>query len=275
MTFRKIGSVWLVVALALVASAADASTASNPAKKGTKEDSAVSVARPTPTSAAKNPRDLTSVWARYPAPWPSFSGDFDDIPPPDQGPDLEEPYATQWKEKRLKRQEAHKAGKPLLDPSTLCLPEGMPGVMGAIYPIQILQTPGQITVLAELFMQTRRIYMDQPLPAADEIPPSYFGFSTATWQGNALVIKTRGVKKEVEFFEIPHSEAMTITEYYQIGANGKLYLDISTEDPGYLRTPYEFRWIYERVPDYRMPEYICDNLHDEIKADGTVDLKTE
>lgn len=202
-------------------------------------------------------------------------GDFEDIPPPDLGPDLEEPYATQWKEKRTKRLDAFKAGKPLIDPSTKCLPEGMPGVMLGIYPIQILQTPGQITVLAEIFMQTRRIYMDQPMPPLDELAPTYYGFSTGHWEGDVLVIKTRGIRKDVEFFEIPHSEAMTITERYQIAANGRLYLDVSIEDPGYLRTPYEFRWIYERKPGYRVPEYVCDDLHDTINPDGTVEFKLD
>ncbi|MBU0794553.1 MAG: hypothetical protein KKD64_02360 [Alphaproteobacteria bacterium] len=202
-------------------------------------------------------------------------GDFEDIPPPDLGPDLEEPYATQWKEQRIKRKEAFNAGKPLIDPSTKCLPEGMPGIMLGIYPIQILQTPGQITVLAEIFMQTRRIYMDQPMPPLDELPPTYYGFSTGRWEGDVLVIRTQGIRKDVEFFEIPHSEAMTITERYQLADNGRLYLDVSIEDPGYLRTPYEFRWIYERKPGYRIPEYVCDDLHDEINPDGTVGLKID
>lgn len=272
MIFTKAKPFALVTAAALMCVGAKA----NAAKKDTKADAAPqSVAKQLPPLATQGARDLTGVWRRYPAPWPSFTGDFEDVPPPDQGPDLAEPYATQWREQRLKRQAALKAGTPLLDPSTLCLPEGTPTVMQAIYPIQILQTPGQITVLAELFMQTRRIYMDQPMPPIEELEPTYYGFSTAHWEGNALVVKTRGIKKEVQFFEIPHSEAMTVTERYQLAANGMLYLDISIEDPGYLVTPYEFRWIYKREPDYRIPEYVCDNLHDEIKPDGTVDLKTE
>lgn len=275
MTTWRTGPVRVAMAAALLLSAGHVAAAGTAEKKAASKSAAFPVKRPTPATFAADPRNLTGVWARYPAPWPTYTGDFDDIPPPDQGPDLEEPHATAWKEKRLKRQEAHKAGKPLLDPSTLCKPEGMPTVMQAIYPIQILQTPGQITVLAELFMQTRRIYMDQPLPAADEIAPSYFGFSTAHWEGNVLVIRTRGIKPDVEFFEIPHSPSMTITERLQLAGDGKLYLDVAIEDPGYLRTPYEFRWVYQRMPDYRVPEYICDNLHDVINPDGSVDLKSE
>lgn len=275
MKFMKSKPIALFAAVAWVSGTGHAAAAAGSAKDGGTESAAHLVPRPTPPGAREGARDLSGVWARYPQPWPTYSADFDDVPPPDQGPDLEEPYAAEWLAKRTKRQEAVKAGKPLLDPSTLCLPEGMPTVMQAIYPLQILQTPGQITVLAEIFMQTRRIYMDQPMPPVEELPPSYYGFSTGHWEGDVLVVKTRGVKKSVEFFEIPHSERMTITERYQIASNGMLYLDISIEDPGYLKTPYEFRWIYKRIPDYRMPEYVCDNMHDVINPDGTVDLKTD
>lgn len=269
----KITSIAMVAAVAMLWPTGQAVAAG---RKGHAEPAAAKVpARPAPPVPAADARNLTGVWARYPLPWPTFSGDFDDIPPPDLGPDLEEPYATQWREKRIKRQEALRAGKPLLDPSTLCLPEGMPTMMQAIYPIQILQTPGQITVLAEIFSQTRRIYMDDVLPPVEEIAPTYNGQSSARWEGNTLVVETRAVRKDVEFFEIPHSEAMTITERYQLGGDGKLYLDVSIEDPGYLRTPYQFRWIYARMPDYRVPEYVCDNMHDVINADGTVDLKVD
>lgn len=266
-----------LAAIAVACSAVPAAaTGAVAATKNATKDATQPPPRPITAASANGSHDLNGVWARYPAPWPTYSADFDDVPPPDLGPDLVEPYAKQWKEQRIKRRQALAAGTPLLDPSTLCLPEGMPTVMQAIYPIQILQTPGQITVLAELFMQTRRIYMDAEMPPVDDLAPSYYGFSSGHWEGDTLVVKTRGVKTDVQFFEIPHSEAMEITERYQLADGGKkLYLDISIEDPVYLRTPYQFRWVYERTPGYRIPEYVCDNLHDVINSDGTVDLKTE
>jgi hypothetical protein len=219
--------------------------------------------------------NITGVWERYPSPFPEGLSGFDDTPPPGDGPDLKEPYASQWKAQQARRQAALEAGTPLVDASTRCLPEGMPGIMQAIYPIQILQTPGQITVLAELFMQTRRIYVDQPFPAADDLAPSYFGFSSAHWKGDTLIVETRGVRSDVEFFEIPHSDAMTVTEHYRLTAPDILRLDISIEDPEYLATPYRFTWEYKRNDDYRIPEYVCDHRLDVINPDGTVSLRVE
>lgn len=224
-------------------------------------------------SAARAEPNITGVWERYPSPFPPGLGDFDDVPPPGKGPDLKEPYASQWKAQWTKRQAALKAGTPLVDPSTRCLPEGMPTVMQGIYPIQILQTPGQITVLAELFMQTRRIYLDQPFPAADDLAPSYYGFSSGHWREATLVVKTRGVQKDVQFFEIPHSDAMIITERFHLTAPNMLKIDIVIEDPVYLKSPYRFTWVYKRNDKYRIPEYVCDHSLEEIKPDGTVALK--
>jgi len=221
---------------------------------------------------AKAEPDITGVWERYPSPFPEDDNGFDDIPPPGNGPDLKEPYARQWKAQQAKRKAALEAGTPLVDASTRCLPEGMPTIMQAIYPIQILQNPGQITVLAELFMQTRRIYIDQPFPAPDDLAPSYFGFSSAHWEGDTLVIKTRGIQKDVQFFEIPHGAAMAITEQYRLIAPDMLKLDISIEDPEYLNMPYRFTWKYKRNHKYRIPEYVCDHRLDVINPDGTVSL---
>jgi len=230
---------------------------------------------PTQAVSTQTKPNITGVWERYPSPFPEGLSDADDIPPPGSGPDLKEPHASQWKAQRSKRQAALKAGTPLVDDSTRCLPEGTPGIMQAIYPIQILQTPGQITVLAELFMQTRRIYLDQPFPAADDLEPSYFGFSSAHWEGDTLIVKTRGVRKEVRFFEIPHGDAMTVTERYRLTAPNMLKLDISIEDPEYLNTPYRFTWEYKRNDTYRVSEYVCDHRLDIVNPDGTVSLRVQ
>lgn len=222
---------------------------------------------------AKAEPNITGVWERYPSPFENGGDDETKLmPPPGKGPDLKEPYASQWEALRNKRQAALTAGTPLVDASTRCLPEGTPGIMEGIYPIQILQTPGQITVLAELFMQTRRIYLDAPFPAPDDLAPSYYGFSSGHWDGEVLVIKTRGVQKDLQFYDIPHSDAMTVTERYRLTAPDMLRLDVSVDDPEYLKAPYTFTWLYKRNHEYRIPEYVCDHRLDVINPDGTVSM---
>jgi len=70
--------------------------------------------------------DIRGVWERFPNPVATDADVFGDIQPPGDGPALREPYASEWKALRAKRVAAAEAGKPLVDESTKCLPEGMP-----------------------------------------------------------------------------------------------------------------------------------------------------
>ena len=69
--------------------------------------------------------DITGVWEIYPDPFAGDENTFKELPVPNGGPKLREPYASQWKATRDARDAKLKAGTPLVDPSTLCLPEGM------------------------------------------------------------------------------------------------------------------------------------------------------
>ena len=224
---------------------------------------------------AKEP-NIMGVWELYPDPFAGDENTFLELPVPGDGPKLKEPYASEWKAVRDERDAKLRAGTPLPDPSTLCIPEGMPSVMGAIFPLQILQTPGQITVLAEFLTQTRRIYLDREMPPIEDITPGYYGYSTARWEGDTLVVTTKGVQESTRFFEIPHSDQMTITERIRLTEPGMLENQITIEDPKMLVEPYRFTYGYRRNDDYQMMEYFCDREDPLFKVgeDGTVQMKT-
>ncbi len=230
-------------------------------------------ATPQHGSASAEVPDIMGIWEIYPDP---LAGEdfFAELPVPNGGPALKQPYAKQWQAIRVERDAKLKAGTPLADSSTLCIPEGMPLVMGAIMPLQILQTPGQITVLAEFLTQTRRIYLDRPMPPPEDISPSYYGFSVGQWQGDTLVVTTRGVKKDVRFFEIPHSGDMTITERIRRTGSDLMENQVTIDDPQVLAEPYRFTYGYKRNPQYQMMEYFCDREDPllEVNEDGTVNM---
>lgn len=225
-------------------------------------------------SASAEVPDIMGIWDLYPDP---LVGEdfFAETPIPNGGPKLKQPYARQWQAIRAEREAKLKAGTPLPDSSTLCIPEGMPLIMGAIMPLQILQTPGQITVLAEFLTQTRRIYLDRPMPAPEDISPSYYGFSVGQWQDDTLVVTTRGVKEDVRFFDIPHSSDITIIERIRRTGPDLMENQITIEDPQVLAEPYRFTYGYRRNHEYQMMEYFCDRQDPllELNEDGTVEMK--
>lgn len=237
---------------------------------------AAAATAPATSAATAGVPDINGVWEIYPDPFAGEENTFLELPVPGDGPKLREPYATEWKTLRANRDAKLKAGTPLVDASTQCLPEGMPSIMGAIFPLEFLQTPGQVTVLAEFLTQTRRIYLNKTMPPLEEMTPNFYGMSVGHWEGDTLVVTTRGVKPETRFFEIPHSLEMTITERIKVTGPGLIENQITIDDPKVLSEPYRFTYGYKRNPDYQIMEYFCDREDPlfRVKEDGTVEMKT-
>ncbi|MDY6946558.1 MAG: hypothetical protein SXG53_12615 [Pseudomonadota bacterium] len=237
-------------------------------------DAAPSTA-PEATHPGKASPDFSGTWERFPDPYAVFNDNpfAEEPPPPNGGPQLKEPYASEYQTLTERKAAAMKAGKPLADPSTQCRPEGVPTLMGAIYPIEIVQTPQQLVVLTEFLTQTRRIYLNEKMPPLDDISPSYTGHSVAHWEGQTLVVQTLGVREDVRFVDIPHSAQMTVTERIRLTGPDLLENEITIDDPAFLARPYRFTFGYRRNPDYRIMEYICDNNRNKFDAEGNVSLE--
>ena len=90
------------------------------------------------------------------------------LAPPPAGPIVLKPaYAKAYEARRAADAEATTRGEPPATAAVLCRPYGMPRMMAvASYPVEILQTPGQITIVTEAFSEVRRVY-PQPAAAAD------------------------------------------------------------------------------------------------------------
>ncbi len=215
--------------------------------------------------------DFSGIWERYPDPY-GTSRFAEDPPPPAGGPQLREPYASAYKKALQLKTEADEKGTPLADTHTRCLPEGMPTIMAAVEAIEILQNPRELVVLAEFVTQTRRIYLNEKMPAPDDISPGYNGYSVGHWRGQTLVVQTTGVREDVRFVETPHSAQMKITERLRLTAPDRLEDQIVIDDPTVLAKPYAFTFGYKRNHKYRIGEYICDNNRYQPDSKGGVSI---
>ena len=111
----------------------------------------------------------------------------------------------------------------------------------ASYPIEILQTPGQVTIITEAFSEVRRVYMDQPQQPIDEVPPGYYGHSVGRWEKDTLVIDTVGIKECVPGYQnMPHSDKMRITERIRMVTPDVLHTQITIDDPVVLEKPVTY-----------------------------------
>jgi hypothetical protein len=223
------------------------------------------------TALAQSRPDLSGAWAPYRG---GRGADPKLAPPPASPLLLKQPYAKTYEARRAAEAEANKRGESLGSTAVACLPYGVPTMMSvALYPIEVIQTPKQVTIIAEAFSEVRRVYMDKPQEKIDDVPPGYYGRSVGRWEGDTLVIDTVGIKESVQYQRMPHSDQMRITERMRIIAPDILHDQITIEDPVVLDKPYTYTLAYRRLPDYEMVEFVCDNNREYVDENGVVRLK--
>ena len=216
--------------------------------------------------------DFTGTWA----PYRGGSGTDPKLAPPPATPLVLKPqYVKPYEERRAADAAATSRGEQLATGAITCMPYGMPSMMAvAIYPLEIIQTPKQITMIQEAFSEVRRVYLDKPQMPIDDVPPTYHGRSVGRWQGDTLVIDTVGIKESVQYQRIPHSDQMRITERMRLVAPDILHDQITIQDPVTLEKPYTYTLAYRRMPDYEMVEFVCaENNREYVDDQGIVRMR--
>jgi hypothetical protein len=194
-------------------------------------------------------------------------------PPAVPTPPLKPQFLAAYQAKQKEIRDATARGEPLNTPDVQCLPQGMPAMMLAIFPMEVLQTSGQLTVIEEAFNQVRRIYIGgEPVPIEDA-EPGFYGHSWAKWEGDTLVVETVGIKDVVRYQNVPHSANMRIHERMRKTDADHFEDEITVVDPEYLTEPWKFTFRYQRRPNYKMYEYVCEDNREYEDASGKQRLR--
>jgi hypothetical protein len=154
----------------------------------------------------------------------------------------------------------------------------MPAMMQGMFPMEVLMTPRQITFIQEAYNQVRRVYLNEALPAVEDAEPGFWGHAVAHWEGNDLVTETIGIKDYVQFRNVPHSASMRIHERMRMIDKDHFENEVTVEDPEYLTGPWKWRWVYQRRPDYKMYEYVCEDNReyaDPVTGEARLRVDTE
>ena len=209
-------------------------------------------------------RSITGSWEGYPVRGDGFGSGVQPktrVPPPKPVPEapLRQPYLDQWRALQAHNLELTRKGLPPPSSGMACMPEGVPGMMGATFPMEILETPGQVTIIEEAFNQVRRIYHNAPAIAPEDAEPRFAGHSTGRWEGATLVVTTVGVKESVRFRNVPHSMKMRVTERLRMVSDEVLENQVTIDDPDFLTASWTWSWMYKRWPGYKIEEYVCDD----------------
>jgi hypothetical protein len=157
------------------------------------------------------------------------------------------------------------------DPTAGCVPPGFPRIMGTPYPLEFVIEKGRVTMLFEAYSQVRRIYTDGA-KHPDDLDASYNGHSIGRWEGDTLVVDTVGLRADTVFdvSGAPHSDAMRVTERIRRTGPDTIEDRMVVEDPKALTRPWTVVRTYERKPDWKIAEYVCEeNQRNPILPDGS------
>jgi hypothetical protein len=147
------------------------------------------------------------------------------------------------------------------DTVTRCLAFGIArfGTM----PVEIIQTPGQITMNLGVLHDIRRIYLDG-IGHTVGADPSFNGDSVGRWEGDTLVVETNNIRAAtVDRDGIPYSDKLTVMERIRRVSPTRLEIEMTLTDPEAFEEPYTIRRAYTPMPPgSRFEEYLCENNRD-------------
>lgn len=200
---------------------------------------------PAPMTADGKP-DLSGMWA------PPTQKYLDNL-----GADGIEIPMTPWAAEVYRAREAnHRRDRP----SAACLPHSVVDFDTHFTPRKVIQVPGLIVMLFELYHTFRQIHTDgRNLPVDPE--PAWFGYSVGRWEGSTLVVDTRGIHERTWLDDAghPHSEALHVVERFRRVDFGHMDVQITIDDPKAYTRSWSVSFSWRFVPDTELLDWVCEN----------------
>jgi hypothetical protein len=152
------------------------------------------------------------------------------------------------------------------DPDANCLPQGVPKIAAAPAPWKIVQQPDLIVVVHEAFSLWRQIFLDGRRLAAD-VQPTWMGYSTGHWDGDTLVVDSRGFNGKIWLDQLgkPTTEQLHVIERYRRLDYGHMEIESTIDDPGAYTKPWTVKSTYHLLPDTELLEFICNENNQDLE----------
>jgi hypothetical protein len=239
--------------------------AGSPALSGQTKPPSAAAAAPS----SFDPHDLSGVW-------------FDDRPRPLTTNErywiykfnAEEPPMTAWGEAQYKATKSSFGTRayPLAETNDplyhTCTPPGLPRIYLHPFPMQIVQTPGEVIVLFEYDSIRHQIFTDGR-PHDTALGPLWMGDSIGHWEGDTLVADTVNFNEKTWLDRIghPHSDALHVVERMRRVDHDHLVDDITIEDPKAYTKPWTTRIEFILKPKWTLGEQFCEDEESFQKLD--------
>jgi hypothetical protein len=164
------------------------------------------------------------------------------------------PYQP-WADKLV--QERHAVGS-IDDPHVRCLPDNPPRSWTLPHMTKALHSPRLLVLLYEVNAMYRQIFLDgRPFP--DDPTPAWNGYSVGHWDGDTLVVETRGFRDNlwIDTWGSPMSDAGKMTEKFRRPNFGTLEIELTIDDPKVYTRPFTVNLTQNLEADTELVDEFC------------------
>lgn len=150
------------------------------------------------------------------------------------------------------------ANQAIDDPHIRCLPDHFIRAYGLPHYVKFVQTPDLLVMLNEYNGVYRQVFTDgRPLP--DNPNPAWQGYSTGTWDGDALVVDSIGFRDDswIDWGGSVVTEAAKIRERIRRPDFGHLEIEVTVDDPRAYTKPWSVTLRQQFAPDTELIDEIC------------------
>ncbi len=147
------------------------------------------------------------------------------------------------------------------NPEASCLPMGIMQFWTQGFPRKFVHTPRLLVILYEASSGIRQIFIDgRPLPPQGDPQPWFYGYSTAHWEGDELVVETNNLRDDgwLDIIGSPLTDEARLTERFRRVTFGRMEIDITVDDPKAYTRPWTVRHVQTLMPDSEIIEFICE-----------------
>jgi hypothetical protein len=144
------------------------------------------------------------------------------------------------------------------DPHARCLPDNPPRPFGLPHLTKFVHTPRLLVLLNEVNAMYRQIFIDgRPLPVDPN--PAWNGYSTASWEGDTLVVRTNGFRDGLwlDMAGSPMTDAAKMTERIRRPNFGTLEVKVTVDDPKAYTKPWTVTMNQEIWVDTELVDEFC------------------
>jgi hypothetical protein len=176
-----------------------------------------------------------------------------------------------YKPEALAKKKQNYANRLKLDPEIKCYLPGVPRAMYIPFPFQIIQNPKYVMMIHEFAGAVRTVYMDDQTDAPAD---SWMGWSNGRWEGETLVVDTRGFNDQTWFDRAGnfHSDALHVVERFTARSPDTLMYEATIEDPNVFTRPWKMSMpLYRHVEknaqlvEFRCVEFVEDLLYGHLR----------